>query len=95
MIKTTVVRTRQRATQLSIELSRNPDDSALAVQAASANQAASKLEQLMVECGRAYRAYSGGRAARDADSAGGRAWLGSASFGSSLEAKASNDRERR
>jgi hypothetical protein len=46
MIKTTVVRTRQRAAQLSIELSRNPYDLALAVQAASTNQAASKLEQL-------------------------------------------------
>ena len=38
MIKATVVRTRQRAAQLSIELSCNPDDLALAVQAASGNQ---------------------------------------------------------
>jgi hypothetical protein len=59
MIKTAVFGTRRRAAQLSIELSRNPDDLALAVQAASANQAASKLEQLMVDCGRAYRAPNG------------------------------------
>jgi hypothetical protein len=59
MIKTTVVRTRQRAAQLSIELSRNPYDLALAVQAASTNQAASKLEQLMVDWGRAYRVPNG------------------------------------
>jgi hypothetical protein len=31
---------------------------ALAVQTASANQAASMLEQLMVDCGRAYRALN-------------------------------------
>jgi hypothetical protein len=59
MIKATVVRTRQRAAQLSIELSRNPDELALAVQAASANHAASKLEQPMVDCGRAYSAPNG------------------------------------
>jgi hypothetical protein len=57
--KNTAVRTRQRAAQLSIESSRNPDDLVLAVQAASANQAASELEQLMVDCGRAYRAPNG------------------------------------
>jgi len=33
-------------------LRRNPDNFALAVQTASANQAASMLEQLMVDCGR-------------------------------------------
>jgi hypothetical protein len=37
----------------SIELSRNRDELALAVQAASANQVASMLEQAMVDCGRA------------------------------------------
>ena len=37
----------------------NPDDLPLAVQAASPNQAASKLEQLMVDCGRANRAPNG------------------------------------
>jgi hypothetical protein len=36
----------------------NPDDLALAVQAASPNQAASKLEQLMVDCGRANRQFT-------------------------------------
>jgi hypothetical protein len=40
-------------------LRRNPDNFALAVQTASANQAASMLEQLMVDCGRAYRALNG------------------------------------
>jgi hypothetical protein len=38
MIKAPVVHTHQRAAQLSSELSRNPDDLALAVQAARANQ---------------------------------------------------------
>jgi hypothetical protein len=36
-----------------------PDDLALALQAARADQAASKLEQPMVDCGRAYRAPNG------------------------------------
>ena len=38
---------------------RNLDELALAVQAASANQAASMLEPLMVDCGRACRAPKG------------------------------------
>jgi len=52
MIKATVVHTHQRAAQLSSELSRNPDDLALAVP----NQVANKLEQLVVDYGYAYRA---------------------------------------
>ena len=70
--------------QVSIELSRNPDDLALAVP----NQVANKLEQLVVDYGYAYRAPNDaliGRkgASRDADRAGGRARLGSAGLGSS------------
>ena len=58
MIKTTVVRIRQRAAQLSIELSTTPMTWHLPSKQPAVTRAAIKLEQLMVDCGRANRQFT-------------------------------------